>query len=243
MKGVFDAVEAGKESCQIRIVSFLSSRESALVHSIVNVGVHPNVDRINVFPEMFGVIGDALMLFGNEFVESMVEVAYHFRRFVVNDRIDLRVPDNRNCATLRVVGICSSVKFTESSLVLMTRDPASSTRDGLDTLDVFIRNETPAFGSEEGINDADWKQTRHLVDALELTNDESSVRPRASERSDKVVASKLRFMLAAIFDQRLEPGFLAKRLISPGGPFLTKVFLVSKSSHDADRGYDVTWSR
>ena len=62
------------------------------VHGIV----HPRVDRVDLLAVLFGVDIDGGLFGGEQVVEGGIEDADDFGAFVVDDRLRLLVPENRD---------------------------------------------------------------------------------------------------------------------------------------------------
>ena len=75
------------------LVSFLSSSESSLVNTIVDIVVNPFVELVNLLPQILGVQVQILLLaIGQDGVESGIQVPDNFTRLVTDDSVVLGVP-------------------------------------------------------------------------------------------------------------------------------------------------------
>lgn len=224
-------VERFEEWANVGFVGLLSSGKAALVDAVVDVRVDPFVEAINLFGMGFGVVCDTFELFRDEVVESGVEVSDDFRRLVVDDCVELGVPDDRDCATLVVIRIGSEVKLPDSFLVLMTWNQASSSRNALESLGLFIGHERPSFRAEEGVHNTDREEVGHSVDALELAHNQSTMSPGTGKSDNEVVTSNFGFVLAALLDGGSEARFLTTEVAVFVGPIGRAVLLRVVSRH------------
>lgn len=214
---LFDTVERLEERANVGLVSLLSGRKTALVDTVVDVSVDPFVHRINLLSVLLRVEGDALVLFWNEFVESVVEVADDFAGLIVDNGIELGVPNDGNSAALRVLGVSCFVELSDALLVLLTRDVVAGARHTV-ALWLVVRDETPAVVAEEGIDDVNREQVGNLVNTFELTNNQSSVSPRTCKRNDEVVSADLGLVLTTLLDTGAEARFLTAKVTILAGP-------------------------
>jgi len=94
-----DVVEPSQglvERFELSLVSLLLGRKAALVDSVIHCVVDPFVQLVDLLGQVLGVVRDALVLLIDEIVERSVEDTDDFGTLVVDNRLGLCVPDDRN---------------------------------------------------------------------------------------------------------------------------------------------------
>lgn len=151
---LFDAIEALEKGFDVGFVCVLEGGKAAFVNAVVDIGVDPFVEGVNFLGVVLGVVSNATGLFGDEIIESVVEITDHFAGFVVDDGVELVIPNDGYGASLLVVWIGSLVELSNTLLVLVTGDLVSGSGNTV-ALGLFVGNEAPAFTAEERIDDVD----------------------------------------------------------------------------------------
>ena len=231
---LLNAIERVKERGDVGFVRFLGGSETALVDAVVDVRVDPFVESVDVGTVFFGVVGDTAVLFGEELVEGGVKVADELARFVVDNGVELGVPNDGDGAALRILGVSSKVETSNALLVLLTGDVVACAGDA-ETSGLFVRKETPTFSAKERVHDMDRKKVGNLVHSFELANDQSTVGPGTGECYDKMVAADFRLVLAALLDEVAEAGFLTTEVSVLVGPVGRAVLARVVVRHSGDR--------
>lgn len=148
LQHLFDAIEAVEQRLDVGLVRCLGGCEATFVNTIVDGWIDPLVECINLLGELLRVESDTSQLLGDEIVKAVVEVTNHLARFVVDNRVELVVPDDGHSATLRVVGVSGEVEVSDSFLVLVTGDLDTGTGNTV-AFRLFIRHKAPTFAAEE----------------------------------------------------------------------------------------------
>src|SRR6185437_6603506 len=179
LKARLEPVEGLEQGPERLLVSRLGHRESGAINPVVDGSVDAGVDLVDLGPKIARIV---VARRGAGSIEGMIEHADDFRRFVVDDRVRLSVPQHRHCDAAAVVGPRLDV---EGAQLLGAEDGVGNHARPI--------VEGPAALGEQPMDD---RKRDHALETLKAAEDEGAVRPRAGERDDEMVAARLRLEAA-----------------------------------------------
>lgn len=187
-----DLVQMIEQSVESLLVSLLRLGKSAAVDTVVDVGVDPGVQLVDLRAKGLGVQVERRVL--RQVVELIVEHANDLRRLVVHDALGLLVIKDGDSVVSLVGGV---------SLFVNLANPLEAV-DGVGEL----RREVPATGTEQELDRA---VRDDVLETLEGADDQSTMSPRARVRDVDVVAVLLRGKLGIGLDPVAEDGIWGRR--------------------------------
>lgn len=136
-------VERLEERVDILEVGLLRRGKATLVHPIVDLGIHPRMEVIDLRLQILGVECEFPLVFRQELIKGEIQVTDDFGRLVVYDRFQLVVPNHRHGAAQTVLWVRFKVEIADTPFVLMARNGARS--GNVPRLQTLHRLERPAL--------------------------------------------------------------------------------------------------
>ena len=166
-------LQRGEHAVERVVVGLLGAGEAGAVDAVVELGVDPLAERVDLVAQRLGV--EVEIRVAGEVVERRAEHADDLGRLVVDDRAGLLVPQHRDADAVVVVRVGGAVGLGEEV-------------EAVDVVDVAPARERPAalVAVRMQVGDPD-----RVLEALQHAHDHRPVRPRAGQRDVEVVAPGL----------------------------------------------------
>lgn len=185
-------VQVLEHAKNLLLIHLLNSGETRLVHTVVDVVIYPTVDLVDLGLQLSGVQVNGSVFLVNEVVEPSVEHSDDLTALVVDNGLQLLIPEHRHSKSAVVFGVGLEIQLSDSVKRVQVVGGAHISARG----ELLCSGETPSFIIHMPVHNRHGDKQGQ---PLKLSGDECSVSPRTSVRHIQVIAAGLRGKSGTLF--------------------------------------------